>query len=213
MLQIVNAFCVLIALIVGIGAYIFKLAGCTYSIIAVVIYLMAEVTVDAYLLSLVCITTQGSKLYKSLWITGFLLFDVVPRTIAFFAITFENKGFCNISSNPVLGFTANISLSLFAIAMGVCLAYNLISSQTTILTTVGVKSAIFCIILVLVKLVFYVPYVLQTIGPFSVVFIYLQSSIECVLFNLSVYWKSQVNSASFASTLFSDRSRHDESKI
>jgi hypothetical protein len=214
MLQTVNATAALVALVIGIISYVLKAPTCAYSILGVVFYLIAELAVDGYLLSLVCVTVQPGKrgkLIQWLWIIGFLVFDAIPRLVSFTVIRFEVKGnFCNISSHPIAGITTNASLNLFAIVMGVNLAWSLISSRQHVLTTVGIKSAIFCIIMVVVKIGFYVPYILQVIGPYSIVFLYFQFSLECVLLNASVYWKSKVNSVPFTTTksIFSASSNH-----
>jgi hypothetical protein len=214
MLQTVNALAALVALGIGIVSYVLKAPTCMYSILGVVFYLIAELAVDGYLLSLVCVTVQPGqrgKLFQWLWIIGFLIFDAIPRLVSFTVIRFEMKGnFCNISSHPIAGITTNASLNLFAIIMGASLAWSLISSRQHVLTTVGIKSAIFCIVMVIVKIAFYVPYIMQVIGAYSVVFLYFQFSLECVLLNVSVYWKSKVNSVPFTSTksIFSAGSQH-----
>jgi hypothetical protein len=203
MLELMNSACCMGFIIMAGVSFLTHENNCVLGLVGAILYVTAEICVDSYLLCLVYVTVDRGRNQKSmrvLWIGTFILMNPAVRIISLLAASFSSKGFCNVIANPVAATIANASFSLFDIVLGITLCFRLFDSREHVLANMGIKSALFSILLVVVKISLYVPYLFRVIGPHSVVFIYLQCSLESLLFQISVHWATRTQKVLFSTS-------------
>jgi hypothetical protein len=125
-------------------------------------YSLAEIACDGYILIIVLALIEPGKYQKTLrysWLGFFFIAEICSRILQYTFITYVPiLIICRTTLNPVI---SNISTGLktaFIIAMGLSLTFTLIRSKSAVVSSVGLKSVVACIILIISKIALFVPF-------------------------------------------------------
>jgi hypothetical protein len=125
-------------------------------------YSLAEIACDGYILIIVLALIEPGRYQKIIrygWLGFFFIAEIGSRILQYAYITYVPiLIICRTTVDPTI---SNISTGLktaFIIAMGLSLTYTLIRSKSAIVSSVGLKSVIACIILIASKIALFVPF-------------------------------------------------------
>ncbi|KAJ3303452.1 hypothetical protein HDV03_003820 [Kappamyces sp. JEL0829] len=194
-LQILNAVFGLANAVVALFVLLLPQSSCVSVISTVVLYLLAEFCMDAVLLiRLLALYGAGHQMLKSVWILGFVLFDMAPRAVHVLLNSYnfiDKVSLCQLIPNQLSAHIQDGAVMMYVLLMGLRFGFSLYQATRntdSILKLVGIKSTVFTLLLIVVKFSLYIPFSVQLMGPYSTAFVLLQVPLEGILLTLTTQW-------------------------
>jgi hypothetical protein len=122
----------------------------------------AEIACDAYILMIVWALVGPGKYQKPIrntWLAFFFIAEIASRIAQYAFITYVPVlVLCQTVVNPTVSTISTILKTAFIISMGVSMTYTILRAKSEVVSSVGLKSVVACIFLIIAKLALFVPF-------------------------------------------------------
>ncbi|KAJ3311194.1 hypothetical protein HDV04_004198 [Boothiomyces sp. JEL0838] len=170
------------------------IASCVPDQLLLASYVATDVTVDIVLCMrclMVIPTSNYSDWYKRGLVLAVVVVDFIVRLWHVGLTTFTllpNIG-CVLQTEEKSGLVATGLIIVLVLVYGLVFTFHL--SKTSTLTSIGTKAAVFTVLLVIAKVGLLIPYVMQVMGPFSLILVGYQVAMQSICLTLTSMWIKQ----------------------
>ncbi|KAJ3318185.1 hypothetical protein HDV06_000772 [Boothiomyces sp. JEL0866] len=200
-LALVNAIFGILVQGLAIFPVLSPIASCVPDQLLLASYVGTDVAVDIVLCMrclMVIPTSKFSDWYKRVLVLAVIVVDFVVRLwhvgLTNFLLIPEIG--CVLQTEEKSGLIATGLIIVLVLFYGLVFSYHL--SRSTTLATIGTKGAVFTVLLVIAKVGLLIPYVMQVMGPYSLILVGYQVAMQSICLTLTSMWikKSGTKNAS-----------------
>jgi hypothetical protein len=153
------------SLINVVGCFINLLSpvGCGPLPMIAISYTIGEIACDTYLLLIVRALVGPSEkqnLIRYSWGAFYFVGEYVTRVVQYAFVTYRplNALMCTTTVTPIVSVATTIVRTAFVLGMGISMTFTLFTAKSAIVSSVGFKSVVAAIVLIIAKIALFLPF-------------------------------------------------------
>jgi hypothetical protein len=166
--------------------------GCSAAVISVYAYSIADTAVDAYIFITILYLiepNENERKKRYAWYVAFFIGEIVARLFQYIFLRFiPLSNVCQLVLDPRISLGSTLVKTLFLISMLVPLFLS-VNSKAPVVASVGKRSVVGCIFLIIIKISLFLPYGFSPFGVFSAILLNIQLGIQSCILDFLLLWK------------------------